>query len=236
MSMKARVCALLLFAIAFGYLEAAVVVYLRSIYQPIRSSLHPEIGADSLFPMITLEDLRERGGDLERQLYIELGREAATLVMLMTVAWGACRSRRECFAMFAFLFGVWDIFYYVFLHAVIGWPATVTEWDILFLLPTVWAGPVLTPVLVSVALIGASVWVLNEEARGRPCRLPQACWAGVAAGGLIVIVSFCWDWRNVAAGNLPNPFRWDIYLVGLLGGSACFVWGAARLRRKRSRS
>ena len=209
-------------------------MYLRDIYQPIRVSIHPEIGADSLFPMITLDELRTGGEELERQLYVELGREAATLVMLMTVAWGACRSRREWFALFAFMFGVWDIFYYVFLRLTIGWPASVLEWDILFLLPTVWAGPVLTPVLVSVALIAASLWVLYEEARDRPCRLSLACWAGMVAGGLIVIIAFCWDWRNLAAGNFPNPFRWDIYLTGLLGGFACFVGGAARARARAS--
>jgi hypothetical protein len=60
---------------------------------------------------------------------------------------------------------------------------------------------------------------------------PFSGWAGMVAGGLIVIVAFCWDWRNLAAGNVPNPFRWDLYLVGLLGAIACFLYGAARWQK-----
>jgi hypothetical protein len=232
MSMKSRVCALLLFAIAFGYVEASVVVYLRSIYQPMRTAYHPDIDADSLFPLITLEQLRDQGRAYEQQLYVELGRELATLVMLVTVAWAACRSRREWFAMFAFMFGVWDIVYYIVLRLWIGWPASVMDWDILFLLPTIWAGPVLTPVLIAVCLIGASLWLLRGEWIGRPCRLPLICWLGMTAGGIIIVVAFCWDWRNLSAGHLPNPFRWDIYLVGLLGGLAWFFCGVIRSRSR----
>ena len=227
---KPKIVALVLFAVAFGYLEAAIVVYLRTIYQPIRVGLHPGRSVDDLFPLITLDELKRHGWQYERQLYIELGREFSTLVMLAAVAWVACRSRRQWFAAFALMFGVWDVFFYAFLYLAIGWPASIWEWDILFLLPTVWAGPVIAPVLVSVGLIIGGAWVLVCEGRDRPCRLPLWCWAGMTAGGLIVILSFCWDWRNLTAGNMPNPFRWDLFGFGLLGAFACFLYDA--LRRK----
>jgi hypothetical protein len=231
---KSRLIAPVLFAMAFGYLEAAVVIYLRTIYQPIRVELHPGIAPNELFPVISVEALKQRGWELERQLYIELGREFATVVMLATVAWGACRSRREWFALFAMMFGVWDIFFYAFLRLLIGWPASILEWDILFLLPTIWTGPVLAPMLVSIGLVAAGLCVTLREGGDRPYRAPLWSWGGMAAGGVLIIVAFCWDWRNVTAGNMPNPFRWDIFLSGLLGGLACFAWGARKGAAERS--
>ena len=225
-SLKAKVVVLLLFAVAFGYLEAAIVIYLRSIYQPIRAEVYPDQPPDELFPVITFDQLTRSGTEYTRLLYIELGRELSTLVMLVTVAWGACRSRREWVAMFALMFGVWDVFFYVFLHVLIGWPASLWEWDLLFLLPVVWTGPVLAPVLVSAGLIVAGAWVLVREGTGHPYQASLACWMGIIAGGVIVVVAFCWDWRNVAAGNMPHPFNWGLFSLGLLGGLVCFTWGA----------
>ena len=72
--------------------------------------------------LITLDELKRHGWQYERQLYIELGREFSTLVMLAAVAWVASRSRREWFAAFALMFGVWDVFFYAFLYVAIGWP------------------------------------------------------------------------------------------------------------------
>jgi hypothetical protein len=131
---------------------------------------------------------------------------------------------------FALLFGVWDIFYYVSLWLLIGWPASLLEWDVLFLLPPplIWTSPVIAPVLVALALIGGGVWGLRREETSAPLRLPRWCWAGMITGGLIVITAFCWDWRHVGAGGHPNPFRWDIFLTGLLGGMAVFLAGATR--------
>jgi hypothetical protein len=230
-SWKARVIAAVLFATAFGYVEAAVVVYLRAIYQPIRLELHPGISPRELLPAITLDELKARGHEVVRQLYVELGRELATLVMLASVAWGICRSRREWFALFALMFAVWDIGYYAFLRLTIGWPTSFFDWDILFLLPVIWTGPVIAPVLVSGGLILGSVWALVREARGRPLRLPLWCWFGMVTAGVVVITAFCWDWRNIQAGGEANPFRWDVFLTGLLGGLAVFLLGVARTRK-----
>lgn len=229
-SLKTKLISLILFAVAFGFLEAAVVIYLRAIYEPMRAELHPDRPTGSLFPVLTLDDLRSHGWESQRRLYIELGRELSTLVMLATVAWVACQSRREWIAWFALMFGVWDVSFYVFLYVLIGWPASLGEWDILFLLPVIWSGPVIAPLLVSVALIVGGLWVVVREAADRPYRAPQWCWIGIVLGGLIVVLAFCWDWRNVAAGHLPNPFRWDLFLLGLLGGFGCFLFGARRSR------
>ncbi len=55
--MRRAVAALFLFGISFGYMEAAVVVYLRAIYDPIRQQIHPERKSGELFPLITSEEL-----------------------------------------------------------------------------------------------------------------------------------------------------------------------------------
>jgi hypothetical protein len=66
---------------------------------------------------------------------VELVREGATLVMLLTLGMLAGRTWRTRFGYSAIAFGVWDIFYYVFLKLISDWPKSVLDWDILFLLP-----------------------------------------------------------------------------------------------------
>src|ERR1043166_3119153 len=84
---------------------------------------------------------------------VELWREAATLVMLAAVGLLAGRTWRRRAGYAALAFGVWDIFYYVFLRVISGWPRTLFDWDVLFLLPLPWWGPVLAPVSIAVLMI-----------------------------------------------------------------------------------
>jgi hypothetical protein len=208
--MSRIVTALLLFGISFGYLEAAVVVYLRAIYDPIRQRIHPERRPNDLFPLITQEQLLAAGPENERRLIIELGREVATIAMLAGFGLVMGRNFNERMAAFAVAFGLWDISFYAFLKMMIHWPESLSTWDILFLIPLPWIGPVLAPVLVSAALIVCGLISLIRG--GIPARLPH--WLAMIAGGLLVIVSFVWDFRNTMAGGLPNPFNWPLFLVG----------------------
>jgi hypothetical protein len=145
--------ALLLFGVAFGYVEAAIVVYLRAIYDPIRQRIHPQIQPGELFPLIRLGELRAEGDEHVRRLAAEIVREAATLVILTAVALAVARNLREWFAAFMITFGLWDVFYYVFLKVLIDWPASLMTWDLLFLLPVPWVGPVLSPVIVALSMM-----------------------------------------------------------------------------------
>ena len=133
--MTRTVAALLLFGISFGYLEAAVVVYLRAIYDPIRHSLHPDRPAGELFPLISPQELADAGPENPRRLLIEIGREAATIAMLAGFGLAAGRNFNQRMAAFAVVFGLWDIFFYVFLRLMIHWPQSLFTWDILFLIP-----------------------------------------------------------------------------------------------------
>lgn len=222
---------MVLFAIAFGYVEGAVVVYLRVIYDPVRASLHPGQPAGSLLPLITLDQLREADPLHVRRLGIELGRELATMVMLVTLASLATRRRGEWIAMFVISFGVWDIAYYVGLKAMIGFPASLLTWDILFLLPVPWLGPVLAPVIVSLSMIGAGFVLLAETGRGRPLQAKWFHWIAIIAGGLIIIVSFCQDYARTTAGEMPGRFNWLLFAVGEIIGLLAFAHAVIRKRQ-----
>jgi hypothetical protein len=209
-SMYRTVAALLLFGVSFGYLEAAVVVYLRAIYDPIRERIHPGRPAGDLFPLISPQQLQAAGPENARRLAIEIGREAATILMLAAFGLAAGRNFNQRMAAFAIAFGLWDISFYAFLKLTIGWPQSLFTWDILFLIPLPWVGPVIAPVLVSLTLIACGLVSLFHG--GLPARPWQ--WIAMIAGGLVVILSFVWDFRNTAAGGQPNPFNWPLFLAG----------------------
>ena len=218
-----RALLVVLFAVAFGYVEAAVVVYLRVIYDPVRASLNPDQPPGSLLPLITLDQLRKADPAHVRTLRIELGRELATMITLVAVASLAVRRRGEWIAMFMISFGVWDIAYYAGLKAMIDFPASLLTWDILFLLPVPWLGPVLAPVIVSLSMIGVGLMLLVRAGYGRPLRATRVHWGVIAAGGFIIILSFCWDYLRTAAGELPGPFNWYIFATGEGIGLAAFA-------------
>jgi hypothetical protein len=217
------IAALILFGLAFGYVESAVVVYLRALYEPLQKRIRPDQPAGDLFPLISLDELRRENPEHLKQLYIELGREAATLVMLAAVPWAFARNFREWIAGFMIGFGVWDLTYYAGLKLWLDWPASPLTWDILFLLPVPWSGPVLAPALVSVSIIGAGVVILLRESAGRPIPLRAWHWLAIVGGGAIVILSFCWDARSVANGAMPGPFPWGVFALGEGLGLAAFA-------------
>ena len=130
--------------------------------------------------------------------------------MLAAFALIAGRNFNQRMAAFAVAFGLWDISFYAFLKLMIHWPDSLNTWDILFLIPLPWIGPVLAPVLVSAALIVCGLISLIRG--GIPARLPH--WLFMIAGGLVVILSFVWDFRNVIAGGEP------LQLASVLAGRA----------------
>lgn len=220
--MHRTVAALFLFGISFGYLEAAVVVYLRAIYDPIRERIHPGRPAGDLFPLITPEQLQAAGAENSRRLTIEIGREVATIVMLASVGIAAGRNFNQRMAAFSIVFGLWDISFYAFLKLMIGWPQSLVTWDILFLIPLPWVGPVVAPMLVALTLVVCGLVSLVKG--GLPAKPWQ--WITMIAGGLVVILSFVCDFRNTTAGGQPNPFNWTLFLAGEAIALAGFIAAA----------
>jgi hypothetical protein len=215
--------AVIVWAIAFAFVESAVVEYLRALYYPLdRGGFQ--------FPLLSLEDIIALGEEHRRRLVIELGREFSTLVMLATIGIAAARNCREAWAHFMIAFGVWDIFYYIWLKIFINWPSSLTTWDLLFLIPVPWISPVLAPVIISLVMILAGIVVLVCEAKGQPLDVGWLHWAAFGSGGVLVMVSFCWDYRNVMNGGLPNPFNWPVFFAGLILAASAFLAVLARHR------
>ncbi len=216
---RRTVLGLLLFGISFGYVEAAVVVYLRTIYDPIRRQVRPGHLASDLFPLITADQLRSAAPDRAGLLKIEVIREAATLLMLAAVALVSVGvSRPAWLAAFAVAFGIWDFFFYVFLKVLIGWPVSLLTWDILFLVPVPWAAPVLAPVLVSLSIVGTGLLALLRAVRLEPIH-----WCGLVLGTGVILVSFTWDFRNLSGGGMPHAFPWAWFAGGGVIGLVTFL-------------
>jgi len=220
------VISLFLFGTAFGYLEAAIVSYLRALHEPAVQRFYPGRVPGDLFPLLTLEQLQSAAPEQMKTLAIELGREAATIAMLAAVALAVARNSGQWAAAFVIAFGVWDITFYVFLKLLLNWPASLFTWDILFLVPVPWVGPVLAPVLVSVVMIVAGVWHLRREAIGESVRIGLLHWLGMLSGALVIIVSFAMDYPQILSGGFPHPFHWGVFLAGLGLGTASY-WRAA---------
>jgi len=144
---KRQLITLTIFAASFGFVEAAVVVYLRA--------------AVGLLPGYqgTLSDVRHASESYQQEksindfpsslMTIEVTREAATIIMLVSVALLAAAKTRERWASFLWTFAVWDIAYYAALWATVRWPASLKDLDVLFLIPVPWVGQVWFPLLVS---------------------------------------------------------------------------------------
>ena len=153
----------------------------------------------------------------------EIGREAATLVLILTACILIGRNRRQRFAYFLAIFAVWDIFYYVWLKVLLDWPASIMEWDILFLIPTTWASAVIYPVIISVIMLVFAVVILYRDAVGRPINVSPLDWLLFAAAGVIIIISFCTPGRHIADSDYEAYFYWPIFALGAATAVATFA-------------
>ena len=194
-------------AIAFGYNEAAVVVYLRDIFHP----------GGFEFP------LKQFPIESSKLIFVEIGREAATLIVIASAAWLAGRNLRQRAAYFMIIFAVWDIFYYVFLKVILGWPATMMDWDILFLIPLIWAGPVAAPIAVSGAMIVLAGVILYRDFKDRPMKITIWDTAGFGIAGLIIIISFCIAGKYTTHPAYYEHFSWALFCLGMICTIARFA-------------
>src|ERR1700722_436606 len=152
------------YAMAMAWVESAVVFYLRTMIDridPYQANPLPIIGGFAA---------------------VELVRELATLVMLLAVGILAGRTWRTRIGYAVIAFGVWGVFFYVFLKMICGWPRSVLDWDILFLLPMPWWGPVLAPVLISLLMIFWGTLATQFEHTGTPALSNARVWVLNFAG------------------------------------------------------
>jgi len=203
LSERTRWTVVMAFAIAMAWVEAACVFYLRALVdriEPYQANPLPINGALG---------------------NVELWREAATLVMLAMLGVLAGRTWRRRAGYAAIAFGAWDIFYYVFLRLMSGWPKTLLDWDILFLLPLPWWGPVLAPVSIALVMI---VWgTLATQSRDDAATDARWPWALSWVGIVLALAVFMVDaWLALPGGReavlqvLPTTFNWKLFWVALL--------------------
>jgi len=208
---------LAVFAVAMGFLEAIVVVYLRQIY-------YPE-GFDFPLKMMSPEIIT-----------VEWIREFATLVMLAVVGIIAGKNNLQKLLYFLYSFAVWDIFYYVALKLLLGWPASLLTWDILFLIPITWLGPVLAPVISSLTMILMAVTLIPLQEKGYTVIVNKYEWGLIYLGAFIIFCTFIWDftgmifrggllseWGNpairesfmqVMTSFTPSHYNWALFVLG----------------------
>jgi hypothetical protein len=194
--MREKVVFLVVFAAAMAFVEAAVVVYLRAL-----------IGGGPLFPMKDLPP---------GLLAMEIAREGATLIMLCCAAFLALRGGARRLGAFLLAFAVWDIFYYLWLYLSTGWPAGFGDWDILFLIPLPWVGPVWSVLLLCAGMLAFSALFLrsSEDAPFAP-GLPG--WATGAVGAAAVIATYILEWRKIGYGKaVPSGFSLPPFFLGIL--------------------
>jgi hypothetical protein len=212
---------LAIFSIAMGFMESAIVVYLRKIYYPHGFSfpltpIDPNIGVT------------------------EIMREAATLIMLIAIGIAAGRTKLQRLAFFIFCFGTWDIFYYVFLKMLLNWPANIFDWDILFLIPVPWVGPVVAPCLLSMTMILFAVILTALERKVPQLKVKTSDWLMMSAGSIIIIFSFVLEYiRSAFSADhgsknqyllssmnnyVPEHYNWWIFFTGEIILLVTLLW------------
>ena len=223
-----------IFAAAMAFLESAVVVYLRALYYP----------EGFVFPLKMMD---------QHILVTEIIREVATMVMLFTVAGIAAKNRISRFAVFIYSFAIWDIFYYIYLIFLLGWPPSLLTWDLLFLIPVTWAGPVLAPVINSLTMILLALVILYYRSKDETFRISFYEWLLLITGSLIVIIAYTRPYMSYmldrysisemvhfrgntklieyASGFIPVTFSWIIYSLGQL----LFFWSILHMVQRERR-
>jgi hypothetical protein len=221
---RVRWLVVVVFALAMAWVEAASVYYLRVLVDRVNPyQTHP-------LPM------RGRLGE------VELVREAATLVMLVAIGILAGRTRRARLGYAALAFGVWDIFYYVFLRLIGDWPRSVFDWDILFLLPLPWWGPVLAPVAIAVLLVVGGTVASQSQVTRPATPFTRTLWCLHGLGIALALYVFMADsLRAVTQGldpttiALPSAFNWPAFCVAVTLMAAPLAQARGRIRPQRAR-
>lgn len=209
-----------LFGVAMAFFESSVVIYLRELYYPEGFS----------FPLSHIDS---------HIAVTELIREFFSLVMILSVAAMTSRSFMQRFAHFLYIFAIWDIFYYVFLKLVLGWPESLLTWDVLFLIPVTWSGPMITPILVSLVMIAFAFVIRSFNLKsGNRFYIEPREWMVLLAGAVVIFVSFIWDYTRYLIDSLnwqtlrhhdamreqieelayqyvPVDFNWFVFLLGM---------------------
>lgn len=212
-----------LFAVAMGFMESAVVIYLRELYYP----------SGFEFPLKMIPAFIGK---------VEFTREAGTVIMLVGIGVIAGKTKLQRFAYFALAFAIWDLCYYIFLYVCLGWPQSLFTWDILFLIPVPWVGPVWAPCLLSLLMIIGSLHIIWHTENNARYYVEPIHWWLLISGAFICIVAFMWDYlvfsyQENEAWSLfsdralfaeirtyvPQEFNYALFLLGFVAMSGAVI-------------
>lgn len=171
-----------------------------------------------------------------KELSIEYLREVSTVIMLLSVSIVAGKNFYARMSYFLLCFGIWDIFYYVWLKVLLNWPSSFLTWDILFLIPVVWAGPILAPITCAVTMLVIAGSVLSFQQKGYAVRIRLPEWGLLFSGAALIFVTFIWDYlsiiiqqgptlrlltlwtdpyfQKIVAHYVPVDYQWSLFLSG----------------------
>jgi len=197
------------FAAALGLVEASVVIYLRALYYP----------GGFTFPLVPMP---------ATHLAVELVREAATLIMLIAVGVLAGSRGWERFGFFLAAFGLWDMFFYLWLRVAIGWPQSPGEWDILFLIPLPWIAPVYSPVTIAILMVVLGTATARRVGLGQIFRPRTVSRAPGIAATAVILVSYMIDTGATLHGALPRPYHIEMLVAGVAGYVGAYVAACRR--------
>lgn len=195
---------LLVLGIAFGIIEASVVIYLRPLFN--------KDVYDFSLNILTLPELNQ--GFL-KILTVELWREFATLVLIFAAAWLVAKSFWQGFCYFVFLFGVWDIVYYLWLYVQIGWPQSIMDWDILFLIPKAWYGPVISPVIISLIGIISAMFTIHAFEKNKKFKIKAIYVLLYFIAMVLWFISFVHQ-SYFGQIDFPPYYAWTLFFAGLI--------------------
>lgn len=154
-------------------------------------------------------------------LLVEYFRETSSLILIFIASYLIGKNFREKFASFMFIFGVWDIFYYVWLYFLLDWPPSILTWDLLYVIPVLWVGPVLAPLIVCVVLISSALIIFYFENKNIRLKFTKFMWIIEIMSGLGVILSFVWNYKKAFSASVLN-FPWWLFIASLIIGAGCF--------------
>lgn len=221
------------FAIAMGLFECVVVIYLRELFYP----------GGFVFPLKPIPAFVAK---------LEVFREAATIIMLVACGILAGNTKLQRFAYFVLAFAVWDLCYYLFLYLFIGWPQSLLTWDILFLIPVPWVGPVWAPCLLCLIMITGSLYIIRKTGSNPRFKIDTLHWIMMITGAAICILAFMWDYMRLQAGKnntwnifsqqelfseleqyVPQTFNSGLFMTGFLLMCASIVFSIVKIPRGR---
>ncbi len=224
------------FSIAMGLFESVLVIYLQELYYPDGFA----------FPLKQIP---------HHILNFEYLREISTIVMLICVGLVAGKNFSERFAYFLYSFGVWDIFYYVWLKVLINWPTSLLTWDVLFLIPVIWVGPVLAPVICSLTMILLGQAIIYLRKKGFNVKIKLREWVLIILGAVIIFTCFIRDYtkliieggfssqlseletnpefQKIISEYIPTYFNWYLFSFGevlILAGILLMIIRTVRIK------